>query len=93
VAASTVWVVGSLLFSVYVSHFASYGKSYGALGGVIALLMWFYVSSFTVVVGAEINAEMERQTRHDTTDGPEKPMGQRGAYAADTVGPASDGSR
>jgi membrane protein len=52
--------------------------------------MWFYVSSFTIVLGAEINAEMERQTRHDTTEGHEKPLGERGAYAADTVGPAAN---
>jgi membrane protein len=70
-----------------VATFASYGKTYGALGGVIALLMWFYLSSFTIVIGAEVNAEMERQTERDTTDGPEAPLGERGAFAADTVGP------
>jgi membrane protein len=86
VIAATLWVVGSLLFAVYVRMFAAYGKTYGALGGVIALQMWFYLSSFTVLLGAEINAEMERQTRCDTTEGAEKPLGQRGAYAADTVG-------
>jgi len=53
------------------------------------LLMWFYISSFCIVLGAEINAEMERQTRRDTTEGPEAPLGQRGAYAADTVGPSA----
>jgi membrane protein len=90
VVAATLWLVGSLLFATYVRTFASYGKTYGALGGVIALLMWFYVSSFTIVLGAEINAEMERQTRHDTTEGHPKPMGRRGAYAADTVGPAAN---
>jgi membrane protein len=51
--------------------------------------MWFYLSSFAVVLGAEINAEMERQTLRDTTEGPEAPLGQRGAYAADTVGPTA----
>jgi membrane protein len=64
-------------------------KTYGALGGVIALIMWFYLSSLLVVLGAEINAEMERQTREDTTEGPPAPMGERGAYAADTVGPSA----
>jgi membrane protein len=78
------------LFAVYVRTFGSYGQTYGALGGVIVLLMWFYVSSFTIVVGAEINAEMERQTREDTTEGRQKPLGQRGAHAADTVGPAAN---
>jgi membrane protein len=89
VIASTLWLLGSVLFSIYVRTFGSYGQTYGALGGVIVLLMWFYVSSFTIVVGAEINAEMERQTRQDTTEGRQKPLGQRGAYAADTVGPSA----
>ena len=89
VIASTFWLSGSVLFAIYVRTFGSYGKTYGALGGVIVLLMWFYVSSFALVVGAEINAEMERQTREDTTEGRQKPLGQRGAYAADTVGPAA----
>jgi membrane protein len=88
--AATLWILVSVLFAWYVESFASYAKTYGALGGVIALLMWFYLSSFTIVVGAEINAEMERQTVRDTTEGPEVPMGERGAYAADTVGPDAD---
>jgi membrane protein len=85
--AATLWLLASLGFAFYVRSFATYGQTYGALGGVIALLMWFYITSFTIVLGAEINAEMERQTRRDTTEGPEAPLGQRGAYAADTVGP------
>jgi membrane protein len=87
--AATLWLLLSAGFAFYVGTFASYGKTYGALGGVIALLMWFYLSSFAIVIGAEINAEMERQTRRDTTEGPEKPMGQRGAFAADTLGPVA----
>ena len=87
--AATLWIIMSALFAWYVDTFASYGKTYGALGGVIALLMWFYLSSLTVVIGAEINAEMERQTVRDTTAGPEAPMGERGAYAADTLGPTA----
>lgn len=89
VIAATLWVLGSIGFAFYVSTFATYGKTYGALGGVVVLLMWFYLSSFTVVIGAEVNSEMERQTRRDTTEGPEKPLGKRGAYAADTVGPTA----
>jgi membrane protein len=88
--AATLWIIVSGLFAWYVEAFASYGKTYGALGGVIALLMWFYLSSLAVIIGAEINAEMERQTFRDTTEGPEAPLGQRGAYAADTVGPTSE---
>lgn len=90
--AATLWLAMSALFAIYVQAFANYGKTYGALGGVIALLMWFYFSSLLVVVGAEINAEMERQTQKDTTEGPDAPMGQRGAYAADTLGPTSSES-
>ena len=87
--AATLWLLASGLFAFYVRTFANYGKTYGALGGVVALLMWFYISSIIVVLGAEINAEMERQTRRDTTEGEEAPLGQRGAYAADTVGPSA----
>jgi len=91
--AATLWLGTSALFAIYVRNIADYGKTYGALAGVIALLMWFYVSSVIVVLGAQINAEMERQTRRDTTEGPEAPMGERGAYAADTLGPAANEDR
>jgi membrane protein len=86
VIAATVWILGSLGFAAYVQDFGSYGKTYGALGGVIVLLMWFYLMGFTIVLGAEINAEMEHQTAVDTTEGPPAPMGRRGAYVADTLG-------
>jgi membrane protein len=90
--AAALWLAASALFALYVGDFANYGKTYGALGGVIALLMWFYLSSIFVVLGAEINAEMERQTVKDTTGGAPEPLGQRGAYAADTVGPQANES-
>jgi membrane protein len=90
--AAALWLAGSAIFALYVGDFANYGKTYGALGGVIALLMWFYLSSIFVVLGAEINAEMERQTVKDTTGGTPEPMGKRGAYAADTVGPEANES-
>lgn len=86
--AATLWLGASALFAIYVRVFANYGKTYGTLGSVVALLMWFFVSGVIVVLGAEINAEMERQTQMDTTEGPPAPMGERGAYAADTVGPS-----
>jgi membrane protein len=89
VVAATLWVTGSLVFAFYLRTFGSYARMYGALGGVVVLLMWFYLSSFFVVLGAEINAEMERQTQQDTTEGAEVPMGQRGAQAADSVGPSA----
>jgi membrane protein len=84
--AATLWLLGSVLFELYVQNFSSYGVIYGALGGVIVLIMWFYLGGFAVVLGAEINAEMEHQTAIDTTEGPPKPMGRRGAYVADTLG-------
>lgn len=87
--AATLWLAGSVVFAFYVRAAGTYTRTYGALGSVIALLTWFYLSSFVLVLSAEINSEMERQTRRDTTEGPEKPLGTRGAYAADTVGPSA----
>jgi membrane protein len=80
--------LGSAAFSLYVNYFGNYNKTYGALGGVVVLMLWLYLTSYIVLLGAEINAESERQTRHDTTAGPERPMGERDAYAADTVAEA-----
>jgi membrane protein len=88
--ASTLWLIGTVLLTLYVRLFASYQKTYGALGGVVVMLMWFYLSSFFVLLGAEIDSEAERQTVKDTTTGPAVPMGRRGAYAADTIGPTSE---
>jgi membrane protein len=87
--AATVLLGATALFGFYVTNFAGYAKTYGALGGVVVLLMWFFISSIVVVVGAQINAESERQTVKDTTDLRDAPMGQRGAFAADTVGPTT----
>jgi len=84
--AVAMWLIGSALFSLYVTHFGNYNETYGAAGAVVVLLMWFLLSSYAILIGAEINAEMERQTNKDTTAGRERPMGARGAYAADTVG-------
>jgi membrane protein len=88
VAATVLWIVGSALFSIYVGQFASYNKTYGSLGGVVVLLMWLYVSALAVLLGAEMNAETEHQTAQDTTSDERKPLGQRGAKMADTVGAA-----
>ena len=86
VIATALWLIGSIAFSIYVSNFGSYNETYGALGAVVILLMWFWLSAFIVLLGAELNCEIERQTARDTTSGSSKPMGERGAYAADTVG-------
>jgi membrane protein len=87
VIAATLWMAASGLFAFYVANFAGYAKTYGALGGVVVLLMWFFIASIVIVLGAQINAELERQTIEDTTDLRDAPLGQRGAFAADTVGP------
>lgn len=86
VAATGFWIVGSLLFSWYVSSFAKYNETYGSLGAVVVMLMWTYVSAFIAMLGAELNAELEHQTRKDTTTGEARPMGERGAKMADTLG-------
>ncbi len=86
--AAVLWLIASGLFSFYVTKFASYDKTYGPLGSVVVFMMWLYLSAFIVLLGAELNSEMERQTVKDTTEGAEKPLGHRGAQAADTVGPA-----
>ncbi|MFA5516629.1 MAG: YihY/virulence factor BrkB family protein [Desulfuromonadales bacterium] len=83
---ATLWIVASILFSVYVANFGSYNKTYGSMGAVIILLMWFFLTAYAVLIGAEFNAEMEHQTRRDTTRGEARPMGHRNARAADTVG-------
>ena len=86
VLATVLWLVASIAFSIYVQNFGSFNETYGSLGAVVILLTWFWVSAFIVLMGAELNAEMEHQTKHDTTEGRAKPMGERGARVADTVG-------
>lgn len=86
VVATLLWIAASVGFTVYVQNFANYNETYGAIGSVIILILWFYLSAFVVLLGAEINAEMEHQTTVDSTVGEDRPMGQRGAYVADTVG-------
>lgn len=83
--ATILWIVGSVAFSLYVSNFGSYGKTYGALAGVVVLLLWLYLTSFLVLLGAEINSESEQQTARDSTKGPQLPMGQRRAVKADSA--------
>lgn len=86
VAACVLWLAGSAGFAFYVGNFGSYNESFGTLAGVIVLLMWLWISAFIVLLGAEINAEVEAQTAYDTTTGPDEPMGQRGAVKADKLG-------
>jgi membrane protein len=84
--ATALWIIGSIAFSIYVRNFGSYNETYGSLGAVVILLMWFWVSAFIVLLGAELNSQMELQTAEDTTRGRPQPMGRRGAHVADTVG-------
>ena len=86
--AGAVWVGGSLLLSWYVANFGSYNATYGSLGGVIGFTVWLWLSTTVVLIGGEINAELEHQTARDTTEGHNKPMGARGARMADEVGAA-----
>ena len=79
-------VAMSLGLSFYLSHFANYNATYGALGALIGFLVWTWLSVTILIVGGELNAELERQTEQDSTTGMAKPMGTRGAYVADTVG-------
>ena len=78
---------GSAGFSLYVGSFGSYGEPYGALAGIVVLLLWLFLTSFIILLGAEINSETEQQTARDTTKGPERPMGERDAGQADTLPP------
>lgn len=89
VVATTLWIIGTLGFSIYVRNFGSYTETYGALGGVIVLLTWMWLSAFVILAGAELNAETEQQTRKDTTTGAPLPMGQRDAVKADTPPPGN----
>lgn len=89
VAAMVLWLIVSAGFSLYVANFANYNATFGSLGAIVTLLMWLYLSAFIVCIGAELNAELEHQTHADTTAGPARPEGRRGAWVADhTAGPA-----
>jgi membrane protein len=85
--AALAWLVMSAAFSWYLSHAANYTATYGALGAVIGMMMWMWLSAVVILVGAKLNAEIEHQTAIDSTVGPTKPLGERGAVMADTVGP------
>ncbi len=82
------WGAGSFAFGWYVSNFGSYNETFGTLAGAIVLLMWLWLSAYIILLGAELDSEMEAQTRADTTTGTSMPMGERGAVKADTLGEA-----
>jgi len=91
--ATVLWLAASAGFSFYVEHLANYDRTYGSLGAVIVLLVWLYLSFYIVLLGAEINAELELQTAQDTTRGAPRPMGKRGAFVADHVAGGAGGKK
>ena len=88
IAATMMWLVASALFSFYAANFGTFNATYGSLGAAIGFMTWLWISAIVILLGAELNAEMEHQTARDTTTGAPQPMGARGAKMADTVGAA-----
>lgn len=82
------WLITSLGFSYYLENFADLNATYGTLGTFIGFMLWTWISTVILILGAIINAELEHQTARDSTTGPEMPMGERGARMADTLGDA-----
>lgn len=96
-AATLVWLTASLLFSLYIANFNGFSAVFGPLGAVAALLLWFWLSAYAICMGAELNSQLELFTVHDTTIGPSRKPGLRGAFVADHIelpeaasGPTSD---
>jgi membrane protein len=88
IGAAITWLIGSALFSWYIAHFGAYNATYGSLGAAVGMMMWMWISAIVILLGGELNAEIEHQTAHDSTVGSEKPLGERGAVMADTIGAA-----
>jgi membrane protein len=86
--ASLLWIVVSAALSLYLEKYAHYDATYGTLGAAIGLMIWMWMTTIVVLLGAELNSEIEHQTAADTTEGHPKPLGARGATMADTVGEA-----
>jgi membrane protein len=87
-AAAIGWLISSVLFSWYIAHFGAYNATYGSLGAAVGMMMWMWISAIVILLGGELNAEIEHQTAKDSTVGSEKPLGARGAVMADTIGAA-----
>jgi membrane protein len=87
-AAAIGWLITSVLFSWYISHFGTYNATYGSLGAAVGMMMWMWISAIVILLGGELNAEIEHQTAKDSTVGADKPLGERGAVMADTIGAA-----
>ena len=90
IVATVLWLVASAGFSIYTANFGKYNETYGALGAIVVVMLWLWIGALAVILGAELNGEMERQTTADTTTGRDNPLGRRDAFVADTVGPTAD---
>ena len=77
VFATCLWLVISLLFKLYVANFTDYEGSYGTVGGVIVVLLWFYVSGIAILAGAELNAEIEHASPYGKLPGQKNAEGKR----------------
>jgi membrane protein len=88
IAAAIGWLAASVLFSWYIANFGNYDATYGSLGAAVGMMMWMWISMIMILLGAQLNAEIEHQTAKDSTVGPDKPLGRRGALKADTIGAA-----
>ena len=88
IVGALLWMGTSMLFSWYVATFDTYNKIYGSLGAGVGFMIWLWISAAVVLLGAELNAQMEHQTARDTTEGDSEPLGSRGAMMADHVGEA-----
>ena len=89
IVATLLWLIASGAFSIYADRFASF-DTYGSLAGVIVLMLWLQITAVVILLGAELNCELERQTARDSTIGTPRARGQRDAHAADTVGPTAE---
>jgi len=85
IIATVLWILGSLAFSLYVQNFDNFEEMYGSVAAVIILMLWLNLTAFIILMGAEINAELEHQTKKDTTMGDDSPRGERNAHYADHV--------
>ncbi len=87
VVATLLWLATSLALFAYVQRLGSYAATYGSLAGVAISMLWLWTTVFLVIVGAALNGETERQTVRDSTVGPDRPLGERGAVVADSAPP------
>ena len=85
ILSTVLWIALSLAFSVYVELTDLYGSTFGTLAVAAVLMLWIYYSALVIGLGAVLNAEIEVQTRLDSTRGPDRPRGERGAVAADRL--------